>query len=79
MTTESALVVADAVMNAPANEDAGLRCANPIYAARHVDYIHYNPVKHGFAVSPIDWPYSSYVTMSRRVFTRLLGVATFSI
>ena len=27
---------------------------------RHVDYIHYNPVKHGLAVSPIDWPYSSF-------------------
>ena len=28
--------------------------------ARHVDYIHYNPVKHGLAASPIDWPYSSF-------------------
>ncbi len=28
--------------------------------ARHVDYIHYNPVKHGLAQSPIDWPYSSF-------------------
>jgi putative transposase len=28
--------------------------------ARHVDYIHYNPVKHGLAKSPIDWPYSSF-------------------
>lgn len=27
--------------------------------ARHVDYIHYNPVKHGFVQRPIDWPYSS--------------------
>jgi REP-associated tyrosine transposase len=27
---------------------------------RHVDYIHYNPVKHGLASSPIDWPYSSF-------------------
>ncbi len=27
--------------------------------ARHVDYIHYNPVKHGLVKSPIDWPYSS--------------------
>ena len=27
--------------------------------AGHVDYIHYNPVKHGDAARPIDWPHSS--------------------
>jgi len=27
---------------------------------RHVEYIHYNPVKHGYAASPLDWPYSSF-------------------
>ena len=27
---------------------------------RHFDYIHYNPVKHGWAKSPADWPYSSF-------------------
>jgi putative transposase len=27
---------------------------------RHMDYIHYNPVKHGLAASPADWPYSSF-------------------
>jgi putative transposase len=26
---------------------------------RHVDYIHFNPVKHGYVSNPIDWPYSS--------------------
>jgi len=26
---------------------------------KHVDYIHYNPVKHGYVKRPIDWPYSS--------------------
>ena len=26
----------------------------------HVDYIHYNPVKHGLASSPVDWPWSSF-------------------
>jgi putative transposase len=26
---------------------------------RHVDYIHYNPVKHGHVVRPTDWVYSS--------------------
>lgn len=29
------------------------------YAA-HVDYIHYNPVRHGFAKAARDWPYSSF-------------------
>ncbi|WP_370278875.1 transposase [Pontibacterium sp.] len=27
--------------------------------ARHVDYIHFNPVKHGYANRASDWPYSS--------------------
>lgn len=26
----------------------------------HVDYIHFNPVKHGLVASAVDWPYSSY-------------------
>ena len=26
---------------------------------RHVDYIHYNPVKHGWAARAVDWPYST--------------------
>ncbi|MDD2720709.1 MAG: transposase [Gallionella sp.] len=28
--------------------------------ARHVDYIHYNPVKHGYVYAPRDWPHSSF-------------------
>jgi len=27
---------------------------------RHIEYIHYNPVKHGLAKAPIDWEYSSF-------------------
>jgi len=27
--------------------------------ARHVDYIHYNPVKHGYVPRASDWPHSS--------------------
>jgi putative transposase len=26
----------------------------------HLDYIHYNPVKHGHVTTTIDWPYSSF-------------------
>ena len=29
------------------------------YAA-HVDYVHFNPVKHGWAPEPAAWPYSSF-------------------
>ncbi|NEQ67808.1 MAG: transposase [Symploca sp. SIO2D2] len=28
--------------------------------AQHVDYIHYNPVRHGLVKSPKDWEYSSF-------------------
>lgn len=27
---------------------------------RHVEYIHYNPVKHGYVSRVVDWPYSSF-------------------
>ena len=26
----------------------------------HVEYIHYNPVKHGLVTAPVRWPYSSF-------------------
>ena len=28
--------------------------------ARHLDYIHYNPVKHGYVANVVDWPYSTF-------------------
>jgi len=28
--------------------------------AQHVDYIHYNPVKHGLVKQVKDWPWSSF-------------------
>jgi putative transposase len=27
---------------------------------RHLDYIHFNPVKHSHAIRVQDWPYSSF-------------------
>ncbi len=33
---------------------------------RHVDYIHFNPVKHGYVSEPQDWPYSSYPQAVRK-------------
>ena len=34
--------------------------------ARHVDYIHINPVKHGLVARVRDWPYSSFHRYVRR-------------
>ncbi len=34
--------------------------------ARHVDYIHYNPVKHGWVKRAADWPHSSIHRYIRR-------------
>jgi len=34
-----------------------IRDADDLYC--HLDYIHYNPVKHGLATRPLDWEYSS--------------------
>jgi putative transposase len=28
--------------------------------AAHFDYIHFNPVKHGLATHPADWPHSTF-------------------
>ena len=33
--------------------------------ARHVDYIHFNPVKHGLVTRVRDWPHSSFHRMVR--------------
>ena len=36
--------------------------------ARHIDYIHYNPVKHGLVSRACDWPYSSFHRYVTREF-----------
>ena len=33
--------------------------------ARHADYIHFNPVKHGYVERVQDWPFSSFHRMVR--------------
>jgi putative transposase len=33
--------------------------------SRHLDYIHFNPVKHGYAPRVQDWPYSSFLRWVR--------------
>jgi len=40
----------------------------------HMDYVHFNPVKHGFVAHPADWPYSTFQKMrSARVIRFSMG------
>ncbi len=34
--------------------------------AAHVDYTHFNPVKHGLVEHPAEWPHSSFSSLCRR-------------
>ncbi len=34
-------------------------CRDEDDLGRHIDYVHYNPVKHGLVTRPIEWPWSS--------------------
>jgi putative transposase len=43
--------------------------------ARHVDYIHFNPVKHGYVTKVVDWPHSSFHRFVARASCLLTGVA----
>ncbi len=37
---------------------------------RHLDYIHYNPVKHGYVKRSVDWPYPSFhLWLKRNVYS----------
>jgi putative transposase len=41
---------------------------------RHVDYIHYNPVKHGYVSNVSEWPYSTFHRyVQRGVYPSELG------
>jgi putative transposase len=43
---------------------------------QHVNYIHYNPVKHGYVNKPVDWKYSSIHRFIRNgVIDRNWGIA----
>ena len=33
--------------------------------ARHLDYVHFNPVKHGYVSFARDWPYSTFHRLAR--------------
>jgi putative transposase len=37
----------------------------------HMDYVHFNPVKHGLADTPADWPFSSFCRrVARGIYPR---------
>ncbi len=43
---------------------------------RHIEYIHYNPVKHGVVKAPIAWPFSSFSEyVHRGIFTPEWGAS----
>lgn len=41
---------------------------------RHIDYIHYNPVKHGLVTIVDDWPWSTYHRFVRDAFYNHKGL-----
>jgi putative transposase len=43
--------------------------------AAHLDYVHFNPVKHGLVEQPAEWPHSSFVAVSPEGCTRRDGWA----
>jgi len=42
--------------------------------ARHVDYIHFNPVKHGHGQRAVDWPHSTFTAMCVMRYMRMTGL-----
>ena len=39
--------------------------------AKHMDYVHFNPVKHGLVQSAVDWPHSSFHRyMKQGIYTK---------
>jgi putative transposase len=42
--------------------------------ARHMDYLHFNPVKHGYVTAVAEWPYSTFHRLAREgVYPRSWG------
>jgi putative transposase len=43
----------------------------------HLDYIHFNPVRHGLATAPVEWPHSTFRQwLARGVYDAAWGSAT---
>ena len=43
--------------------------------ARHMDYVHFNPVKHGYVTMVARWPYSAFHRWVKQVLIHAIGVA----
>ncbi|WP_259331256.1 REP-associated tyrosine transposase [Legionella bozemanae] len=54
------------------------RIRNEIDYQKHIEYIHYNPVKHGLVEVPTQWPYSSiHRFISKGIIDKNWGGASF--
>lgn len=49
-----------------------INVADQPYFVNLIHYIHYNPVYHGFSAKTIDWPFTSFQSISSNKPTRLL-------
>ena len=48
---------------------------NDIDYCRHMDYLHYNPVKHGYVEKVADWPFSTFPHLVRQgVYSENWGI-----
>jgi putative transposase len=39
-----------------------------------MDYIHYNPVKHGWVKTIKEWPYSTFHRLVKKIVIQLIGL-----
>lgn len=65
-TTRTGLV-ATSILGAPATRSGGFQ--------QTLDYIHWDPVKHGWVTRVADWPHSSFHDYAAVAFFRQTGVA----
>ncbi|WP_407637802.1 REP-associated tyrosine transposase [Legionella adelaidensis] len=35
---------------------------------KHINYIHYNPVKHALVKNPIDWPHLAFISILKKEY-----------
>jgi len=57
---QGAIVIRDKQLRRGPSVAAGRAGRDQRDFAAHMDYTHFNPVKHGLVEHPADWPYSSF-------------------
>jgi hypothetical protein len=60
MTDQSTNLLPSAAKAAYGSEDSGTILFGMIWIFNALDYLHWNPVKHGYVKRVIDWPYSTF-------------------